>query len=151
MEYRTVRLKVEAFDVEDAAVAGLHDDGNLPVARRFANEELHVERITLFDHEVESIQELAQVLGADPRRLDDHTKIGVDLSDASRGDDGFVDTEVQDTRGDPVQVRKFQSVEVGQSDLSGQTFHGDHVGNGVPGTQAHHTDAQRPLPCLFGT
>ena len=131
MEDRTVRFEVEAFDVEYAAVARLHDHRDLSIARRLAHEELHVERIALFDDEVESVEELAEVLRANAGRFDDDAQVRIDLGDAPRGDHRLVDAEVQHTRGDAVQVRQFQGVEVGQADLAGQALHRDARGRCV--------------------
>ena len=64
----SVRLEVEALDVENAAVARLHDHRDAPFARRLADEELHVERVALLDDEVEPVEEPVEVLRRAPRR-----------------------------------------------------------------------------------
>ena len=69
VENRTIRFEVETLDVEHAAVARLHDHGDPTIARSLANEELHVERVALFDDEVEPVEELAQVLRTHVRQV----------------------------------------------------------------------------------
>jgi hypothetical protein len=71
MEYWTIGFEVEAFDVKHTAVARLHDHRYLTFAGCFAHEELHVERVTLFDDEVESVQKLPEILWSDARGFDD--------------------------------------------------------------------------------
>jgi hypothetical protein len=74
VEDRTVRFEVETLDVEHAAIARLHDHRYLTIAGRFTHEELHVERVALFNDEVESVEELAQVLRTNARSVRQPTR-----------------------------------------------------------------------------
>ncbi len=58
-----------------------------------SNEELHVERIALFDDEVQTVEELTQVVGANTLRLHDDGEVGIDLCDATGGHDCLVDAQ----------------------------------------------------------
>ena len=52
-----VRLEVEPFDVQRAAVAGGHQHRDAPGARDLANKHLGVERIAFLDEDVDTVEE----------------------------------------------------------------------------------------------
>ena len=92
------------------AVAGLHQHGDAALPGRLAHEELHVERVALLDHQVEAVEEGAEVVGGDALGDRHHPQVGVDLADPAGRHDRLVDAQVEDAARD--------AVEVGQLDVS---------------------------------
>ena len=82
-------------------------------------------------------------------RFNGDAKVGIDLGDATSGDDRLVHAKVEHARGDPVEVGELESVEVGEAYFAGETFHRNDVGDGVARAESHDTDAQRALASLL--
>lgn len=55
MQDRALRLLVETLHVDQSAIAGRHQHRNPAGTGAFAQYRLHVERVTLFDHDVEAV------------------------------------------------------------------------------------------------
>ena len=151
MEERSLRLEVEALDVEDAPVAGLHQHGDPALPGRLADEELHVERVALLDDQVEPVEEGAEVVGRDPLGIVTATRRYGSISPIRRAATTALFTPRSRTlAGNAVEVGQLDGVEVGQPKLAGQALHGQDVGDRVAGAEADHADAQGPLPGLLG-
>ncbi len=150
MEQGTVGLVVEAFDVEDTAVAGLAEDGDTAVAGVFAHQHLRGERVALLHDDVEAVEERLhrrRVHGGG-EYLDTHVR--VDLGDPACRDHGLVDADVEHGRGHTVEVPQVELVEVGQSQGPRQSFQRDRVGDGVSDAEPDHTDDRGRRPVLLG-
>ncbi len=111
---------------------------------------LHVERVALLDDQIEPVEEAAEILGRDALGNGHDPEIRVDLPDSPRRHDGLVHAEVEDAAGNAVQVGQFERVEVGHAQLTGQALHGQHVGDGMAGTETDHADAETALTGLLG-
>ncbi len=150
VEDGSLRLEVEALDVEHPAVAGLHQHRYPTLPGRLADQELHVERVALLDHQVQPVEEGAQVLGGDALGDRHHPQVGVDLADPAGRHDRLVHPQVEDAARDAVEVGQLDVVEVGQPELAGQALHGQDVGDAVAGAQPDHPDPQGALAGLLG-
>ena len=58
VEDGALRLKVEAFDVDQAAIAGGHQHGDAAAARGLAHDCLHVQRVAFLHHDVDTVHEI---------------------------------------------------------------------------------------------
>ena len=97
VQHRPVRLEVEAFDVDHAAVAGLHQHGDPQRPRPFPYRDLGEQVVALLDEQVQLapvaeegvevalVQAVAEELDVD---------VGIRLRHRTGGDDGLGDPEV---------------------------------------------------------
>ncbi len=122
MQERAVRLEIEAFDVEHAPVAGLHDHRDPTGACRLTEPDLHRQVVALLDQQIEPVEEVAEVVLVDPPAFDRHSEKWVELRDRSGSDDRLLESEVQHRRAHPVEVGQLDSVEVRQPKLSSDAF-----------------------------
>jgi len=149
VEDRAVRLQVESLHVHDATVARFHEDRNPSSSGFFTNEELHVQRIALFDDHVQAIEEVVKVVSIDAFGDDDDTQVRVDLRYPPRRNHRLVDAEIKYARRDSIQIRQFQRVKIREADLTDEALHGEHVSNRVAGTQPDHADSKSAQPRLL--
>ena len=61
-----LRLQVEPLDVDQAAVAGCHQNGESTGPRSLANQGFNVQRIAFLDNDVEAVEEFADDMGVTP-------------------------------------------------------------------------------------
>src|SRR6185437_8528082 len=144
------RLQVEPFDVEQAAVAGLHDDGDPLAAGHLTDPDLHVDGVAFLDDHVEAGDERLQVVVVDSAREDLDRQVGVDLGDPPPGEHRLVEADVEDRGGYAVQVGELDVVEVGQAELTAEPTESEGGGDRVAGAQPDDADAQAPQGGLFG-
>jgi hypothetical protein len=149
VEGRPIRFEIEPFDIEHPAVARLHQHRNATGARLFSDQKLHVERVALFDDEIEAIEEGPEILGRDSFGNGQQPQVGIDLADPPRRHKCLIDPKVEDGTGNAIEVRELEGVEVGQAQFPRQAFHGQDVGDAVTGTEANHPDAEGALPGLL--
>src|SRR5882724_5167610 len=92
-----LRFKVEAFEVQDTAVAGRHQNGNPADAGGLTYQKLHIKRVALLNDQVETVEEAVQVLTLDAVREDDDSQVWVGLANLARGHHRLVQSEIEDT------------------------------------------------------
>ncbi len=140
---RSAGILVEPFDIDQTAVATGHQNWHAAGPRRFPHEELDVEGVALFDDDVEAIDETVHRFGGHTRCRDLNVDVGVDFGDALCGNDGLVHADVEKRRGNPVEVRQLQLVEIRQPQLRAHPLGGEGVGDGVADAEAHDADPKR--------
>ena len=129
MEDRKVGFEIEALDVEHATVARFHNDRYLTLTRYLTHEEFHVQRIALFDDEIETFHERLDIFFVDAISVDDDAQVWIYFGDAPREDDCFVDTEVLYPTWNSVEIRHLDRVEIGETQFAREPFHGEQVRN----------------------
>src|SRR5271156_1408553 len=123
MQDGPVGFEVETLNIEDAAVACLHQYGDAALARRLAHEELDVERVALLDNQIEPFEEPVEIVGADTLEEGIDPKVRIDLTDATGRNHRLVPAEVEHTGRNAVEVREVDRVEVSEPQFSRQAFH----------------------------
>lgn len=149
MEDRPPRLEIEAFNVEEAPIAGLHYHRDAPTARHVADLDLDVERIAFLDHAVEAVYEFARRGLGDALFVGQNAQVRVDFGNSAGGDDGLVQTEIEERCWNAIEIRQRHVVIVGQAKLTAETLHGQQVGDAVADAQAHHAEAKTPQAGLL--
>src|SRR6266852_3694006 len=99
VEKWALRLKVEAFDVEQPAVAALHDDRNSAGAGVLARQDLNPWGVAFLDEDIDRrrvVEELIDVGLVEPALIDAYVEIGIDLDDLASGEHRLVDAEIAD-------------------------------------------------------
>ena len=142
VEHGSVGFGVEAFDVDQTAVAGGHHHRQPVPACGFPDQRLDIEGVALLDHDVEPLEESVDAVCGHAAIIYAHSEIRVDLGDPASCHRGFVDAEVEDRCRHPVEVRQLQRVEVGQSQLSTQSLHRQRVGDGMSDAEPDDSDPQ---------
>nr|WP_276602898.1 hypothetical protein [Nannocystis pusilla] len=144
VEDRPRRLEVEALDVDERAVAGLHQHRDLVQPRGEPQLELDVDAVALVDQHVEPAaaqEERGEVVVVDADRVEHDLEEGVDLGDVAGGDQDLGDAEVVDGAADPVEVGQVEAVEVGQADLADAALERHRRRHRLTDRQADHADS----------
>src|SRR5271165_1174657 len=120
VEEGSLRLEVVSLDIDETAVAGCHEQRQSPVTGGFANEDLHVQGVALFDDDVQSVKELVEIFGGEAARQNLHRQIGIELGDPSRRHHGLVLADIQHASRNAVEVGELEIIEVSQPQFAAQ-------------------------------
>src|SRR4051794_22070968 len=107
MKDREVRMQIEAFDVEQSAVARVHQYRNTAPPGLVAHFDLDIDRIALLDQEIEPPaipEEILEVRRCQSFGKAAHPQVGVDLGNFARRDENFRNAEVVNSRADAIQI-----------------------------------------------
>lgn len=114
MEQRAARVEIVAFDVDQSAIAGFHDDRDTASAGTVADEDFDVEGVAFLDHQIQSVEEGIDRVFADSAGPGLDANIRIDFGNATLREDRFVHAQVKDGGGEAVEVGEVEIVEIGQ-------------------------------------
>ena len=110
------RLEVDALDVQETAIARVHDDGNATRASALAHQKLYVDAVALLHYQVKicTIGEkiLDVVLRDCPREASDSHK-RIELRDLACCNGGLGNPDLMHAAAQTIQVRCVEHIEVG--------------------------------------
>src|SRR6202040_3449041 len=118
MKDRTVRFEIETLDVEQTSITGLHEHRYPGPSCRLSHQQLQIERIAFFDHDVEPVDE--SVDGRSRQAVGDQYQgeVGIKLRDPPADGHRLVDPQIHDRRRYPIEVRQLDGVEVGKAEFA---------------------------------
>ena len=149
MQDPPLRLQIEPFHVQGAAVTGGHQNRDAPCPRRLADQNLGVERVALLDQDVDIIEECFDGVRGDASVENLHRQVGIELGNAPCGQLRLVESQVEHRGGHAVEVGQFQLVEVREAQLTAQSLLGHDVGDGVADAEADDAHSELSKPRLF--
>ena len=152
MEQGTLGLAVEALDVQQPAVARVHDHRNAVKAGTLAGQELDVEAVALLHQHVEPAgahQELVEVVLIDTVWKAFHTQVRIDLGDLARRDIDLRHAQIVHSGAQAIEIGKIEGVEICQTDCTRAAFDGQSQGDGLADRQADDANALRSQYVAF--
>ena len=139
---RPLRLEVEPFHVDQAPIAGRHQHRNPPGPRPLSHDRLHVQRITFFDNDIQSIEKFVDGIQRQSRVHNLNGQIRIELGDSAGGHFSFVQPDVEYGRRHTVQVGKFKVIEIRQPKHAAQSLRRKSVRDDMSSAQPGNTDTQ---------
>ena len=142
MQDRPLRLEVEPFHVDQAPIAGRHQHRNPPRPRPLSHDRLHVQRITFFDNDIQSVEKFVDGIQRQTRVHNLNRQIRIELGDSAGGHFSFVQPDVEYGRRHAVQVGKFKVIEIRQPKHAAQSLRRECVRDDMSSAQPGNTDTQ---------
>jgi hypothetical protein len=149
VEDGTVGLEIEALDVDQAAIAGLHQDRDPVLARLFAQPDLHHQIVALLEQDIEFAfagEEHVEVGRRDAFGEYPHLRVGVDLEDLAGGEHRLVHADVVNARAQAIHVRELEAIEVREQVLAADLLERERDRRGL--TDRKTDDAEPEAPQL---
>ena len=149
VEQRPAWLEVEPLDVEQAAVAGVHEDRDPPRSCVLTCGYLDVGRIAFLDEQVKVLEELIHHALGQSAGIDLDVKVRVNLENLPGRDHRLVHAQILHTAADPVQAGQSELVEVREPERAADPLHRAGDRRAVAYRQADDANPQPQQPLLI--
>ena len=149
VEDRSGGLQIEPFDIYQATVACCHQNRQPQGTCGLADEDLHVERITFLDNDIQSCEEFAQGFRSESGCLHRHRQVRVKFGNPSGGNYRLVHAEVENACRYAIEVGELEAIEISESQVAAYALCRKCVCDGMTHAQADHTDPELTELTLF--